>query len=34
MATLPQQPEGESFRIVFGKETDGRWLLKFLNCPA
>ncbi len=28
MATLPHKPEGgsESLRIVFEKETDGRWL--------
>jgi predicted RNase H-like HicB family nuclease len=34
MATLPQQPEGESFRIVFGKETDGRWLAEVPELPG
>ena len=34
MATLPQQPEGESFRIVFEKETDGRWLAEVPELPG
>ncbi len=36
MATLPQKPEGESesFRIVFAKETDGRWLAEVPQLPG
>lgn len=36
MATLPQPPEGESesFRIVFDKETDGRWLAEVPELPG
>jgi predicted RNase H-like HicB family nuclease len=34
MATLPQQPEAESFRIVFEKETDGRWLAEVPELPG
>jgi hypothetical protein len=32
MATLPQQPEGESFRIVFEKERMADGWLKLLSC--
>ena len=34
MATLLQQPEGESFGIVFEKERMADGWLKFLSCPA
>ena len=36
MATLPRKPEGESesFRIVFEKETDGRWLAEVPQLPG
>ena len=34
MAPLPLQPEGESFRIVFEKETDGRWLAEVPELPG
>jgi predicted RNase H-like HicB family nuclease len=34
MATLPQQPEGESFRIVFEQETDGRWIAEVPELPG
>ncbi len=36
MITLPQPPEGESesFRIVFEKETDGRWLAEVPQLPG
>jgi predicted RNase H-like HicB family nuclease len=34
MATFPQQPEGESFRIVFEQETDGRWIAEVLELPG
>ena len=36
MTTLPQPPEGESesFRIVFEKETDGRWLAEVPQLPG
>jgi predicted RNase H-like HicB family nuclease len=36
MATLPHKPAGESesFRIVFEKETDGRWLAEVPQLPG
>ncbi len=36
MATLPYKPEGgsESFRIMFEKETDGRWLVEVPQLPG
>jgi predicted RNase H-like HicB family nuclease len=34
MATFPQPPEGESFRIVFERETDGRWLAEVPELPG
>lgn len=34
MATQPQPPEGESFRIVFERETDGRWLAEVPELPG
>ena len=36
MATLPHKPQGESesFRIVFEKETDGRWLAEVPQLPG
>ncbi|MGA8150146.1 MAG: type II toxin-antitoxin system HicB family antitoxin [Terriglobales bacterium] len=34
MATLPQPPEGESFRIIFERETDGRWLAEVPELPG
>lgn len=34
MATFPHPPEGESFRIVFEQETDGRWLAEVPELPG
>jgi len=34
MATVPQPPEGESFSIVFERETDGRWLAEVPELPG
>ena len=34
MATLPQPPESESFRIVFETEADGRWLAEVPELPG
>ncbi len=34
MATLPQPPEIESFRIVFEQEVDGRWLAEVPELPG
>lgn len=34
MATLPKQPEGESLRIVFEQEADGRWLAEVPELPG
>ena len=35
MATVPIPPEGgESFRIVFDKEMDGRWLAEIPQLPG
>lgn len=35
MATVPQSPDsGESFRIVFERETDGRWLAEVEELPG
>ena len=34
MATVPQPPEGESFRIIFEQETDGRWLAEVPELPG
>jgi len=36
LATLPQPPENqsESFRIMFDRETDGRWLAEVPELPG
>lgn len=35
MATVPQSPEtGESFRIVYDREIDGRWLAEVPTLPG
>lgn len=35
MATAPHSPDGgESFRIVFEQETDGRWLAEVSELPG
>lgn len=35
MATLPQPPEdSQSYRIVFERETDGRWLAEIPELPG
>lgn len=35
MATLPRTPEGgESFRIEFDKEEDGRWIAEIPDLPG
>jgi predicted RNase H-like HicB family nuclease len=35
MATVPHTPEGgESFRIVYEKEKDGRWLAEVPELPG
>ena len=34
MATVPQQPEGESFEIEFEQEVDGRWLADIPSLPG
>ncbi len=35
MATVPHPPEGgESFRIVYEKEKDGRWLAEVPELPG
>ncbi len=34
MATVPRQPEGESFEIEFEQETDGRWLADIPALPG
>jgi len=34
MATVPQQPEGESFYIEFEQEADGRWLADIPSLPG
>ena len=35
MATVPQSPEsGESFRIVYERESDGRWLAEVPTLPG
>ena len=34
MATVPQQPESESFSIVFEEEDDGRWLAEVPELPG
>ncbi|HZU43068.1 MAG TPA: type II toxin-antitoxin system HicB family antitoxin [Terriglobales bacterium] len=34
MATVPRQPEGESFEIEFEREEDGRWLADIPSLPG
>lgn len=34
MATLPQPPDSESFRIEFEQEADGRWLAEVPDLPG
>jgi predicted RNase H-like HicB family nuclease len=34
MATVPHPPDGESFSIVFERETDGRWLAEVPELPG
>ena len=34
MATVPQQPEGESFEIEFEQEEDGRWIAEIPELPG
>ena len=35
MATLPRPPEGgESFRIEFDQENDGRWIAEIADLPG
>jgi predicted RNase H-like HicB family nuclease len=34
MATVPQARDGESFRIVFEREADGRWLAEVPELPG
>ena len=34
MATIPRQPEGESFEIEFEQEVDGRWLADIPSLPG
>jgi predicted RNase H-like HicB family nuclease len=34
MATVPTSPGDESFRIVFEREEDGRWLAEIPDLPG
>jgi len=34
MATAPQPPEAENFRLVFEREEDGRWLAEIPELPG
>jgi predicted RNase H-like HicB family nuclease len=34
MATVPQPPDSESFRIEFEQEADGRWLAEVPDLPG
>lgn len=34
MATVPQQPQDESFEIEFEQEADGRWLADIPSLPG
>jgi len=34
VATVPRPPEGESFKIEFDREKDGRWIAEIPELPG